>query len=300
MDLERFIKKAGRIIRRNRTVYDFLEAMAIALAMLLGSVYFNLNELFKHFSITEPYVGLQPNIPLLEVNYETIFTFSIAVFLALLLMELYSYYRKAVYRKRNKALPKREKPADIVERSYPGLKDRLKTAYDTRADDTIIAADLNKSVSRDVHSVTAAGMLDLKRLTFSAAAIVVCGMLLATVAFTGITSPYTPDDVFDRFPNGTITLPPLTPEEPEGNNSSSPPTMTPPISTAPGIDIDITLPPGTGAGPGDLLENNTNNTYHPSQYYPPESLSSTHYYEFLPEGYEDIIKDYFKRLAEQS
>jgi len=280
-------------------VYDFLQFLAMTLVLLLIAVFFNLSEVFKHISITEPYTGLYPGIPYFTVKYEVIFTFFLACLLALLLLTLFEKYRKSVYKKLNKKLPKSEKPADVVERSYPQLKDRLKTAYDNRTAETVIAADLTKSVTQDVNSVSTAGLLDVRRLVYSMAVIIVSGIVLTTIFFTGFVSPVTPDDIFNRFPNGTITQPPLTPEG-GGNDSSGVLTDTTPIAPTPGIDIDVTLPPGVGAGPGSLLENSTNHTFYPSVYYPPQSLSSNHYYEYLPEGYEDIIRDYFKKLAEQS
>jgi len=280
-------------------VYDFFEFLAIALMLLLVAVFFNLSEIFKHIPITEPYTGLYPDIPYFTVQYEIIFTFFLACLLALLILELFRKYRKTVYKKLNKKLPKREKPADVVERTYPQLKDRLKTAFDNRTVKTIIAAYLIKSVMRDLSSISTGGLLDVRRLVYSMAIIVVSGIFLAAVFYTGFVSPVTPDDVFNRFPNGTITQPPPTPDEGR-NDSSGVLTDTTPIAPTPGIDIDVTLPPGVGAGPGSLLEDSTNHTFYPSVYYPPETLSSTHYYEYLPEGYEDIIKDYFKRLAEQS
>ena len=294
LDLEKFIKKADRIVRRNRTVYVFSEALAIAMILLFVSVFFNLSNIFKHVSITEPYFGLPLDILDYTVKYEAVFTVITICLLTLLILVFFRQIKKFY-----KPSQKREKSTDAVERSYPVLKDRLKTAYDNRMVNTIIAATLKKSVTSDVDSVSTAGLLDKKRVLYSMTTIVVCGLFLAVVFFTGFTSPFTPDDVFDRFPNETIIQPPPTPT-PESNNSSSGPTETPPIGSNPGIDIDVTLPPGAGAGPGDLLENSTNSTFYPDIYYPPESLSSLHYYEFLPEGYEDIIKDYFKKLAEQS
>lgn len=298
LDLEQFIKKADGIIRRNRTVYDLLELLAIALVLLLIAVFFNLSEFFKYISLTEPYVGLYPDIPFFTIRYEVIFTFFIVCLLSLLILEVFDRSKSRIYKKLTKKTLKREKPADVVERSYPRLKDRLKTAYDNRKADNIIAADLKRAVTVDVDTVTPAGLIDKRRITYTLATIAISGLLLMALFFTGYTSPFTPDDIFDRFPNGTITQPPMTPEE--GNNSSTIPTDVPPISSEPGVDIDVTLPPGAGAGPGDLLENSSNNTFYPSEYYPPESLSSSHYYEVLPEGYEDIIKDYFEKLAEQN
>ena len=299
LDLDLFIRKINSIIRRNRTVYDLLEFFAVALVFLSLSVFFSLESIFKYIPFTEPYVGLSPDLPYFDIRYEIIFLFFIICLMSLIFVELVSKNKRRVYTKLHKTAPKREKATDTVERFYPLLKDRLNTAYDNREANTIIAADLKQSVSKDVDSVTFSGLADLRRLTYSSVTILVSVLFLAAILFTGITSPLTPDDLLGKFPDGTINRPPLTPDE-EGNLSSSTPTDVPPISTENGVDIDVTLPPGTGVGPGDMLENSTENVFTPSDYYPPESLSSHHYYEILPEGYEDIIKEYFKKLAEQS
>jgi len=280
-------------------VYDFLQFLAITLVLLLIAVFFNLSEIFKNISITEPYIGLYPSIPYFTVKYEVIFTFFLTCLLTLLILTLFEKYKIYAYKKLNKKLPKSEKSMDVVEQSYPQLKDRLKTAYDNRAADTIIADDLTKAVILAIAAVSMAGLLDVRKLAYNMVVIIVSGIVLAAIFFTGFVSPVTPDDIFNRFPNGTITQPPLTPEG-GGNDSSGVLTDTTPIAPTPGIDIDVTLPPGVGAGPGSLLENSTNHTFYPSVYYPPQSLSSNHYYEYLPEGYEDIIKDYFEKLAEQN
>ena len=299
LDLDIFVRKINSVMRRNRTVYDLLEFFAVALVFLLLSVFFSLESIFKYIPFTEPYVGLSPDLPYFDIRYEIIFLFFIVCLASFVFVELLSRNKKRVYTKLHKKAPKREKATDTVERFYPHLKDRLNTAYDNRENNTIIAADLKKSVSKDLDSVTSSGLTDLRRLTYSSATILVSVLFLAALLYSGYTSPFTPDDLFDRFPSGTINQPPLTPDE-EGRPSTSTPTDVPPISTEPGVNIDVTLPPGVGVGPGDMLENSTENVFQPSDYYPPESLSSHHYYEILPEGYEDVIKDYFKKLAEQS
>jgi hypothetical protein len=298
LDLDIFVRKINSVMRRNRTVYDLLELFAVVFIFLSLSVFFSFDSIFKYIPFTEPYVGLSPSLPFFDIRYEVIFSFFIVCFLSIAFVELVSKSKNRAYTKRYKTAPKREKATDTVERYYPNLKDRLNTAYDNKENNTIIAADLKKSVTADVDSVSSSGLTDLRRLTYSSATILVSILFLAALLFTGYTSPLTPDDLFDRNPNGTLNRPPLTPDE-EGNLSSSTPTDVPPISSEPGVEIDVTLPPGTGVGPGDMLENSTESIFQPSDYYPPESLSSNHYYELLPEGYEDIIKDYFRKLAEQ-
>lgn len=299
LDLEKFTRKMDSVIRRYRTIYDLLEFLAIALIVLLISIFFNLGDIFKLIPITEPYVGLSPDIPYFTINYETIFLFFCVCLVSLLILELVDRNRKRVYKLFHKEAPKRRKSQDMVENTYPELKDRLKTAYDNRNSDNFIAVELNRSVTKDVEGVSASDLLDKKRLGYSLGAIIVAGLFLGVIFFTGFTAPFSPGDIVDRFPNGTITQPPLE-ENTSSNNSSSIPTEAPPIAAEPGVDIDITLPPGAGMGPGDMLEGGANNSFTPSDYYPPESLSSQHFYDTLPAGYEDVIKDYFKKLAEHS
>ena len=299
LDLDIFVEKINSIVRRNRIIYDLLEFFAVAFILLFLAVFFDLGAVFKYISFTEPYVGLSPSFLPGSIKYEIIFLFFAGCLLSFLLFEAVRKNRNFLYTKLHIIPMKREKATNVVERFYPQLKDRLNTAYDNKSNHNIVASDLKESVSNDVDSVTFSGLLDLKRLVYSLGTILVTGMFLIAVIVTGISSPLTPDDFFDRNPNGTIELPPTTPES-GSNNSSSIPTDIPPISPEPGVDIDITLPPGVGVGPGDMLENNTENIFQPSEYYPPESLSSHHYYEILPEGYEDVIKDYFKKLAEQT
>ncbi|WNY23307.1 hypothetical protein MmiHf6_06120 [Methanimicrococcus hongohii] len=298
MDLEIFTRKMDSVIRRYRTIYDLLEFLAIALIILLIAVYFNLDEVFKLIPWTEPYVGLSPDIPLFTINYETIFLFFIVCLFSLLILEVIDRSRGRIYKLLKRTPPKRQKSQDLVEETYPELKDRLKTAYDNRDSDNFIAAELRTSVAQDIEGVASTDLIDKKRVAYSLGAIIVAGLFLTAIFFTGYTSSFSPGDVWDRFPNGSITQPPVD-ENTSSNNSSSIPTEAPPISSSPGVDIDVTLPPGAGMGPGDMLEGSESN-FTPSQPYAPESLSSQHFYDTLPAGYEDVIKEYFKKLAENS
>lgn len=298
LDLEIFTKKMDSVVRRHRTIYDLLEFLSITLIVLLVSIFFNMDAVFKLIPLTEPYVGLSPKIPYLTINYETIFLFFIVCLVSIILMELFEKSKGSIYKSLKKEPPKRQDAKDIVENTYPELKDRLKTAYDVRQKDNFIAQRLNRSVSTDVDGVVSTDLLDKKRILSSLSVIFICGFFLTAIFFTGYTAPFSPDDLLDKFPNGTIVQPPITDDNSTSNNSTSIPSDTPPISNEPGVDIDITLPPGAGMGPGDMLESTENTSFTPSKPYPPESLSSQHFYDNLPAGYEDIIKDYFKKLAD--
>ncbi|MDR0767532.1 MAG: hypothetical protein LBE57_03705 [Methanosarcinales archaeon] len=300
MDLEKFTRKMDSTIRRYRAIYGLLEFLAITFILFLVAVFFNLYEIFKLIPWTEPYVGLSPDIPLLTISYEMIFLFVIVFVLALFVSAVVGRYRSEIYGLLKRTPPKRQNSQDLVEETYPELKDRLKTAYDNRNSDNFIAAELRSSVSRDVDGVASTDLIDKKRIIYSLGVIVVAGFFLAAVFFTGFTAPFSPTDPWDRFPNGSLQQPPITDDNSSSNNSTGIPQPPPPISNSPGVDIDVTLPPGTGHGPGDMLENGSDSNFTPSRPLPPESLSSQHFYDTLPAGYEDIIKEYFRRLAANS
>ena len=310
LDLDRFVQKINSVVNRNRMIYNLSEFLAILFCFLVLFIFFDLPAFFKHIPFTEPYVGLSP-LPLLEpyvdlssvpflgaIHYEIIFSFFIVCILTVLFLKLLDIVKQNYHKKVLKTTLQKTKATTIVEHFYPQLKDRLNTAVDNKNNNSVVAVDLKSSVTQDVDTVTTFGLVDQKRVVYSFAIIFISGIFLIALLFTGYTSPVTPEGFFNKTPNGTIKQPDFTPSE--ENSSGSYPTDVSPISPEPGIDIDVTLPPGAGAGPGDMLEDNEGSMFEPSEYFPPESLSSHHYYELLPEGYEDVIKDYFERLAEHS
>ncbi|MCL2141757.1 MAG: hypothetical protein FWH46_02605 [Methanimicrococcus sp.] len=298
MDLEKFIRNTAARYRRYLTIYKILNFVAVALFLFLVSVFLNLGDLFKLIPFTEPYVGLALKIPLFTIRYEVIFVFFIICLATIVILNLFERNKKKIYEAFHRTAPKRETATDVVERNYPQLKDRLMAAYDNRKEENIIAVDLKTVVSKDIEVVSSGKLMDKRRIMYGTLSIVICFLFLVFIFYTGFTGPFSPDDLINR-PDGISPMPPAVGEE-DNNSSNGSAVGTPPISTDPGIDIDVTLPPGSGFGPGDLLENSSDGEFGPSQYYPPESLSSNHYYENLPPGYKDIIQEYFQKLAERS
>jgi len=299
LDLEAFTRSVNTTVRRYNLLYSLLNFLAVTLVTLLIAVFFNMADIFKLISFTEPYVGLSPNIPLLSVPYEIIFLSFIVCIFSVLILEIFNRNQTKIYKLFNKTPPKRLNSKDLVERNYPELKDRLKTAYDNLPNTNIISLGLKSSVVHDIASVTSLGLLNLTQICYSLAVISVSGVLLVTVVSTGITAPISPNDLINQLPDSSFEQSPVS-EENATNSDSELPTGVPPISSQPGVDIDVTLPPGAGMGLGGLLEDGTDSSFTPSEYYPPESLSSQHFYDILPAGYQDVVRDYFRKLAEQS
>ena len=299
MDLEAFTRSISATVRRYRTLYGLLDFLAVTLVVLLIAIFFNMGDIFKLIPFTEPYVGLSPNIPIVSVPYEIIFLFFIVCILSVLILEIFSRNQTRIYKLFNKTPPKRLNSKDLVERTYPELKDRLKTACDNSESENIVAAELKQEVISDVGGVSSVDLLDKRRLAYTFCTIFAAVIVLVFMFSTGVTAPFSPGDLVNQFPDSSIVQPPLS-EENATNSDSELPTDIPPISSQPGVDIDVTLPPGAGMGPGDLLEDGTDSTFTPSEYHPPESLSSQHFYDILPAGYQDVVRDYFRKLAEQS
>ena len=299
MDIEKFIRDNASLYRRHLTVYKILEFLSVTLFLFVAAIFFNLGDLFKLIPFTEPYVGLALKIPLFTIRYEFIFVFVIICLVTIVILKLLKRNRLRIYRALRRAPPKNENATDIIERAYPQLKDRLMAAYDNRKEDNVVAVDLKTAVSKDIEIVSSKELIDKKRVMYRTLSIFACLLVLCFMLFTGATGPFSPDDLVNRPPGGFFPPPPVGEEE-NGSSSNGTTVGTPPISTDPGIDIDVTLPPGSGFGPGDLLEEGSDSKFDPSEYYPPESLSSNHYYENLPPGYKDIIQEYFQKLAERS
>ncbi|WNY27271.1 DUF7502 family protein [Methanolapillus ohkumae] len=303
MDIKKFVLENESGVRQNKRLYKVLDFVSITLFLLLLMLLLNLGDLFKLIPALEPYVGLSPDLPLLHIRYDTFILLAISLLITFIGLTVYRRYRSRIYKWFGAKPPKDENSFDIMERLHPELKDRLRTAYDNLDDNTVIAADLKQQVSKDIEGISKMELRDKKKVRSGAIAIAVVGILLLGIFFTGFASPIEPaSEITKRIPRISMDRPDVDPDNNTtvNDSSSSVPVGTPPISEDPGIDIDVTLPPGSGFGPGEQLNESENKSFEPSKYYPPESLSSTHFYDTLPEGYADLIKDYFEKLAETS
>ncbi|WNY24552.1 DUF7502 family protein [Methanolapillus millepedarum] len=303
MDIKNFVLENEAHVRQNKRLYKILDFLSVTLFLLLVAVLLNIGDLFKLIPFLEPYVGLSPDIPFFQIRYDTIILLFICAGVTYAALYLYRRYRSKIYIWVGKVPPKDENSFDIMERLHPELKDRLRTAYDNLEDNNVIAADLKQQISKDIEGISGKELMNKKKARSGAIAVAVSGILLLAIFFTGFTSPIDPaSEITRRLPDFSVDRPDVDPNNNTTVNesASSVAVGTPPISEDPGIDIDVTLPPGSGFGPGELLNESDNKTFEPSKYYPPESLSSTHFYDTLPEGYADLIKNYFEKLAETS
>ncbi|MBQ3620993.1 MAG: hypothetical protein II940_04910 [Methanosarcinaceae archaeon] len=200
---------------------------------------------------------------------------------------------------------------DMIETRYPSLKYRLRTAYDNAGNSNFISEDLSSKVSEEIRGVSLSCLLNKRKVLFDSAAIFILAVLIIAVIVTGVSSPVDMSGLVGDLQSGTDEKP-LNMEmsdpdfggpdnDPSSSSSESSIASPPTIAQAPGTPVNVTLPPGSGIGPGSELDaENASEVFGPSVNYDPTILAAGHYQENLPEGYESLIRQYFEKMAQSS
>jgi hypothetical protein len=191
----------------------------------------------------------------------------------------------------------------IIETKYPSLEERLRTAYDNRnVRNTIVPGLLTYVVSAtaEIHN---SAVLNKKTLRFTVLFFLTASLVTTTTTVLEYRSTITPSDIQE-----VIEALPFIPD----NQGNTPITSSvddgdlseimgePSVSIVEGEEVDLTLPPGSETGFTDTgEEDNPLSEFNPSSSYDMGMMSSSAYYEQLPEGYEDIIKSYFEEITKQ-
>ncbi|NLI62871.1 MAG: hypothetical protein GX362_05695 [Methanosarcinaceae archaeon] len=322
MDIIKFVKRATKVHKIYSAIYALLSFILIFLTIAFIGVVFNMGSIMLFIEPLSPYVGNYPEF-FPYIKYENILvilcSFVVSVFLVLFI--------KIIFKLRNKGT-RDERAIDLIEKKYPELKERLKTAFDVVSLEkkhnekhneeynnnnnnnnynnnnkryNIIQADLIEKVSKDIDFVSLQKTFHKKRSLSKVVLSVFVSILLIAVLFTGIQSPVTPEHFMETFTNndnGKISEV-IHPEKENKEDvkftaENKPPT----ISRQPGKQVNVTLPPGHGIDHGDLQSDAESKEFTASKKYPANSLASESYNENLPEGYEEIIKEYFEKNAE--
>lgn len=333
MDIEPFVRKAGSRLHQYRLLYNGLDTILAALILFAAAIVFDIGAFFRLIGPIEPYVGLVLNIGAFAVSYETLGLLLLCIAAAVLIVKLIPRIRpvfsgKAIVRFFKKAIGERkieikrssEKPVktggtrktdwpsqavSLIETKNPALKDRLRTAYDNVRNDDIVSQDLVAHVSEEIESVPLSCMMNKKKIRIDILAIIV---IFAAVLFFWAASiePLVDTDriVSDfRYNVSGDELSHVTPDgdAPSTDTAGSVITGPPTISQSKGTEIDVSLPPGSGIGPGSQLDaENAAEIFGPSTDYDPTSIAAGHYTDALPEGYETLVKQYFEKMAENS
>ncbi|MEZ5334001.1 MAG: hypothetical protein R2741_01530 [Methanolobus sp.] len=195
-----------------------------------------------------------------------------------------------------------------LEEKYPGLFERLRTAYDNASVNNLIVTDLLSSVAATTANIASSALFVKKRAMLGIFIILISAMTTAYVVNNDIRSgSVTPGDwkdLIDNVINDNGNSDELLEFDNDNSNmtNSGSENLTGDISiiVVEGTPVDLTLPPGTGAGFGNPEDSEEADTeFDKSSPYEISVISSQAYYEELPEGYESVIKSYFEEMAQE-
>lgn len=294
LSIEEIVNNHDSDLKKYRALYAFTDLLATFLVVYVIFVLFNMRDLFLMFSVFEPYTGSMYNILGLGVTFETLGL----IFLALIISLIFTVVRHYKAEKKDAIF--------LIEEAYPVLKERLRTAYDNRNTDNIIVQDLIGGVIIDSKSVQSSSFLNRKKLAKNMFVILFAVSVLAYVVGTGYQTTISPTEL-----NGVIEKAPLSnsnnnlyPVEDNGgtsNNSSQDSLFgKPAVVVVEGKQVDLKIPPGSGQGfTNQKTGNQTNQSFAQSDLVSTDVNASDSYSDNLPEGYENVIQNYFQKLAEE-
>ncbi|HWQ48074.1 MAG TPA: hypothetical protein VN414_03830 [Methanosarcina sp.] len=295
LSIEEIVNKHESALKKYRGFYAFADLLATYLVLYVLFVLFNMRDLFLMFSIFEPYTGAKYNILGFGVIFETLGLIFLAFALSLILTAIRHYRTQ------------KKDAIALIEEGHPVLKERLRTAYDNRDTDNIIVRDLIGGVIIDSKSVQSSSFLDRRKLAKNLFVIVFAVSILAYVAGTGYQTTLSPTDlngVIDKLPFVSDSNSDLYPVEENGGTSNNTSQENifgkPAVVVVEGKEVDLKIPPGTGQGFTSQEEGEQmNESFTQSDLVDPDTAASDAYYDNLPEGYRNVIQNYFEGLAEE-
>jgi hypothetical protein len=294
LDLEASIKKYESAVRAYRLLYILLDSATVFFTLYIILSLINMEDVFSIISIFEPYTGIKYNILGFGVLFETLGIMLVEILFTAIIISI-RYSRK-----------EKKDAINIIEEKFPVLKERLRTAYDNRNTENIIVKDLIGKVTIDLKPVEPLSLLNTRLL--------IIGIGLMFLAGSGATYVTTADYHTDISPKNIQKMvdpyvsdsnPDLYPVEENGgtlNNDSNNKGIfgKPEVIVVEGKAVDFKIPPGSGQGfTSQQAGNKTNQSFVQSDLVNPEAVASQSYYENLPEGYRNVIQNYFEEIAKE-
>lgn len=297
MDLNNFVKKQEAALERYRRTYKFLDFITILLLTYTLMMLISVDQILPLIRSFEVRLESSYNIAGLSMSFSMVVLLIVSALISMLLTFL-------LHRKDDRA-----SAIVLIEAKYPGLRERLRTAYDNRTIDNIVVNDLVQKVLGSISQTGAIVLLNRRLLTLALTGLVVSSTMftVVTVYDLKIFDLTTDDwkDLIDKLPfapddqiNGGV---PENDDTSDKTNSTDDITGPPIVVIMDGKEVDLSMPPGTGVGfnPGNNTEQE--NEFGASSAYNKTagSLSSEAYNEKLPKGYENEIKTYFEKMAQK-
>lgn len=291
MRIEDFISYINSNIKKYRKIYKIMEIIAMALLLYAIIILLNIDKALTLIPFLKVYASYGINLNIIKLYIINILLFLFSVFCAIIITRL-------MHIRDNK-----KGVIDIVETKYPLLHERLSTAYDNRNVKNIIVADLQKDVEKDTQSIRGKDFLDKKRIKLYILTFLIAISLLLYVnindyridAGSKIVDSLTPEmqrnniDIIENSTNQAL------------NQSEEISIGKPSVVVVEGKEVDLTLPPVSADG---INQNGLNNTSMPDNFRISSAadikiISSSTYSENLPDGYENIIRQYFEKMAQK-
>ncbi|MDD2339137.1 MAG: hypothetical protein PHG79_02465 [Methanosarcina sp.] len=196
----------------------------------------------------------------------------------------------------------------LIEENFPTLNERLRTAYDNRNTENIIVKDLISGVIIDLIPIKPSSLLNQRLLIIGIGLMLLTGSGSTYIAVTDYHTGITPKDlpqVIEKIPLISNSNNDLYQVEENGGTSNNESQENlfgePAVIVVEGKEVDLKIPPGAGQGftSQETGEQMNNDSFIQSGPVDPEAAASKAYYENLPEGYRNVIQNYFEGLAEE-
>ena len=285
------IGKISRAFHKHRFYYKLVDFITLSLLLYALSYYFNVVSLFSQY--IEYYI-----VDAISLDEILVMASSILVSAVLVII---LYIRKPTI-----------DTIGMIESRYEWMQERLKTAYDTRNDDNLVAADLRNQVTSRLKDVDVGSFLNRRHLLTMIIASVVLTIVSAGLFTTQTHVDITPEDITalvdelgGKLPDSTLALGDNQTSSPDGGLDEEIYGETS-IASIEGENVELVIIPGIGtsvtirhAGQDDDVQ------FVPSQTYPVDVESSTaadESYQLLQQlsiPDRDLIREYAIRLSQQ-
>ncbi|AKB84990.1 hypothetical protein [Methanococcoides methylutens] len=295
MDIDGFIKKQESAVNKYHRIYKILDFSIIALISFSLLKILKIDLVLFNFRTFELYADSTYG-PSDAIPAGSLLLAGIAIFTALILTIAIHFRDKKV-----QIVP-------LIEEKFPSLKERLRTANDNKNIHNIIVDELMGNVLDIASKVNTSELLEKKRFKASMALLVASLMIFAFVNVTdyrsGVVDPEDLAEIIGDLPgmpgneNATSPDESFTLDSDGGSGGEEDLMGEPAIIVVEGEEVDLSLPPGAGTGftAGEEGEEQPPE-FESSSAYEVGLISSPAYYEQLPEGYENLIKEYFEEMT---
>ncbi|MCQ6963620.1 DUF7502 family protein [Methanolobus chelungpuianus] len=290
MDIRKFVQTQEAALKRYRRTYKLLDFLTILILIYTFLILLSADQALPFIKSFEVRSGTSYDLAGFSIPFATVVLLALSALVSLALT-LIIHIRD-----------KRINTIGLVEEKYPGLRERLRTAYDNLDLDNIIANDLRQAVSSSVEKVSSSAFLRKRRINFGIMVIIVSVILLAFVTMNSIhvVDPGDWENVLDDlFPDSSDDDLFEIDEDTQENTGAENITGEPAVIVVEGTEVDLSLPPGSGVGFNEGNDSEQDTDFVPSSSYEIDAISSQTYYESFPEGYESVIKSYFEQMAQK-